>query len=76
MAAAEGRLLQDLKVAALFLTRFPVQVDGAVTMRDLADAVYAFPIDGRRGRAVGRPGVRGRHLGWACRPCRRRCWPC
>ena len=39
-------MLRDLKVALLFLTRFPVQVDGAVTMRDLAAAVYAFPIVG------------------------------
>jgi adenosylcobinamide-GDP ribazoletransferase len=39
-------LFRDLKVALLFLTRFPVQVDGAVTMRDLAAAVYAFPLVG------------------------------
>ena len=39
-------MLQDLKVAALFLTRFPVQVDGGVNMRDLAGAVYAFPLVG------------------------------
>lgn len=43
-------VLQDLKVAALFLTRFPVPVAGAVTMRDLARAVYAFPV---MGAAVG-----------------------
>ena len=43
-------MLQDLKVAALFLTRFPVQLDGPVNMRDLAGAVYAFPI---MGAAVG-----------------------
>jgi adenosylcobinamide-GDP ribazoletransferase len=43
-------VLQDLKVAALFLTRFPVQVDGRVNMRDLAAAVYAFPV---MGAAVG-----------------------
>ncbi len=43
-------LLQDLKVAALFLTRFPVQIDGQVSMRDLAAAVYAFPL---MGAAVG-----------------------
>lgn len=39
-------MLHDLKVAALFLTRFPVQVDGRLTMRDLAAAVYAFPVIG------------------------------
>ena len=39
-------MLRDLKVALLFLTRFPVQIDGTVTMRDLAAAVYAFPIVG------------------------------
>jgi adenosylcobinamide-GDP ribazoletransferase len=39
-------VLHDLKVAALFLTRFPVQVDGRLTMRDLAAAVYAFPVIG------------------------------
>jgi adenosylcobinamide-GDP ribazoletransferase len=39
-------LLRDLKVALLFLTRLPVRVDGAVTMRDLAAAVYAFPLVG------------------------------
>ncbi|MEK0081577.1 adenosylcobinamide-GDP ribazoletransferase [Benzoatithermus flavus] len=43
-------VLQDLKVAALFLTRFPVPMDGSVTMRDLARAVYAFPV---MGAAVG-----------------------
>ena len=40
------RLLRDLKVALLFLTRFPVQIDGTVTMRDLAAAVHAFPLVG------------------------------
>ena len=45
--SAEGcRLLRDLKVALLFLTRFPVQIDETVTMRDLAAAVYAFPLVG------------------------------
>ncbi len=39
-------MLRDLKVALLFLTRFPVQIDGTVTMRDLAAAVYAFPLVG------------------------------
>jgi adenosylcobinamide-GDP ribazoletransferase len=43
-------VLQDLKVAALFLTRFPVPMEGTVTMRDLARAVYAFPL---MGAAVG-----------------------
>jgi adenosylcobinamide-GDP ribazoletransferase len=43
-------LLQDLKVAALFLTRFPVHVGANVSMRDLASAVYAFPL---MGAAVG-----------------------
>lgn len=38
--------MRDLKVAALFLTRFPIHVDGTVTMRDLAAAVYAFPLIG------------------------------
>ena len=60
-------MLQDLKVAALFLTRFPVQLDGPVNMRDLAGAVYAFPIMGAAvgllgglgfaAAAVGRPAV-------------------
>lgn len=44
--ARRNGLLRDLKVALLFLTRFPIQVDGAVTMRDLAAAVYAFPLVG------------------------------
>lgn len=49
--ACEGMaVLQDFKVAALFLTRFPVRVDGQVSMRDLASAVYAFPV---MGAAVG-----------------------
>lgn len=39
-------MLRDLKVALLFLTRFPVQLDGTVTMRDLASAVHAFPLVG------------------------------
>lgn len=39
-------MLQDLKVAALFLTSLPVRVTGQVSMRDLAQAVYAFPIVG------------------------------
>jgi adenosylcobinamide-GDP ribazoletransferase len=39
-------LLRDLKVALLFLTRLPIQIDGRVTMRDLAGAVYAFPLVG------------------------------
>ena len=38
--------MRDLKVAALFLTRFPVRLDGTATMRDLAAAVYAFPLVG------------------------------
>ena len=57
VARARGRacggaevVLQDVKVAALFLTRFPVQVEGTITMRDLAQAVYAFPL---MGAAVG-----------------------
>ncbi len=39
-------MLRDLKVALLFLTRIPVQIDGTVTMRDLSAAVYAFPLVG------------------------------
>ena len=39
-------MLRDLKVAALFLTSFPVHLDGSVTMRDLAGSVYAFPLVG------------------------------
>ena len=39
-------MLQDLKVAALFLTNLPVRVSGQVSMRDLAQAVYAFPVVG------------------------------
>ena len=38
--------MRDLKVAALFLTRFPIRLDGTATMRDLAAAVYAFPLVG------------------------------
>lgn len=49
-ACREIAVLQDFKVAALFLTRFPVWVDGQVSMRDLAAAVYAFPV---MGAAVG-----------------------
>ena len=49
-AGGVGSCCRDLKVAALFLTRFPIQVDGTVTMRDLAAAVYAFPL---MGAAVG-----------------------
>jgi adenosylcobinamide-GDP ribazoletransferase len=49
-ACGETTVLQDFKVAALFLTRFPVRVDGQVSMRDLAAAVYAFPV---MGAAVG-----------------------
>ena len=44
--ARRSSLLRDLKVALLFLTRLPVRVDGTVTMRDLAAAVYAFPLVG------------------------------
>jgi adenosylcobinamide-GDP ribazoletransferase len=39
-------LLQDLKVAALFLTSLPVKTAGDISMRDLAQAVYAFPLMG------------------------------
>lgn len=39
-------MLQDLKVAALFLTSIPVRVEGHVSMRDLARAVYLFPVMG------------------------------
>jgi adenosylcobinamide-GDP ribazoletransferase len=39
-------LLQDLKVAALFLTSLPVKTVENVSMRDLAQAVYAFPLMG------------------------------
>jgi adenosylcobinamide-GDP ribazoletransferase len=39
-------VLQDFKVAALFLTSIPVRVDGRVSMRDLARAVHAFPVMG------------------------------
>lgn len=39
-------LLRDLKVAALFLTSLPIKLQGPVGMRDLAEAVYAFPIMG------------------------------
>lgn len=39
-------MLQDLKVAALFLTSIPVRVDGRVSMRDLSRAVHAFPVMG------------------------------
>lgn len=39
-------MLQDIKVAALFLTSLPVQLPRPVTMRDLAQAVYAFPVMG------------------------------
>ncbi len=39
-------VLQDLKVATIFLTRLPVRVEGPLAMRDLASAVYAFPLVG------------------------------
>jgi adenosylcobinamide-GDP ribazoletransferase len=39
-------VLHDLKVAAVFLTRLPVRVEGALSMRDLAGAVHAFPLVG------------------------------
>ncbi len=39
-------MLQDLKVAALFLTSIPVRVEGRVGMRDLTRAVHAFPVMG------------------------------
>ena len=69
-APRRNRLLQDLKVALLFLTRFPVQLDGAVTMRDLAGAVYAFPLVGAAVGLLAGLGFWAR-LGSACRPCPR-----
>ena len=39
-------LLDDLKVACVFLTRLPVRLTHEVSLRDLADAVYAFPVVG------------------------------
>jgi adenosylcobinamide-GDP ribazoletransferase len=55
-------LLRDLKVALLFLTRFPVQLDGAVTMRDLAGAVHAFPLVGALVGLAGGLGFTGASL--------------
>lgn len=39
-------MLQDLKVAIVFLTRIPVHLAQTVTMRDLAAAVHFFPVVG------------------------------
>lgn len=39
-------VLHDLKVATIFLTRLPVRLEGPLAMRDLAAAVYAFPLVG------------------------------
>lgn len=47
-------VLQDLKVAAIFLTRLPVRSDGPVGMRDLAAAAYLFALVGA---AVGAGGA-------------------
>lgn len=55
-------VLHELKVAALFLTRFPVRVDAQLTMRDLARAVYAFPIMGAAVGVLG--GLGGAAAGW------------
>lgn len=39
-------MLQQLKLAFVFLTRLPARPDGPVTMRDLAGAVHMFPVVG------------------------------
>lgn len=39
-------LLDDLKIACVFLTRLPIRLSHEVSLRHLADAVYAFPIVG------------------------------
>ena len=39
-------LLNDLKIATVFLTRLPVRVAGPLAMRDLAGAVHLFPLVG------------------------------
>ena len=52
-ASAGIDVLQDLRVAALFLTRLPVRVAGPVAMRDLAAAVYLFPLVGALVGGVG-----------------------
>jgi adenosylcobinamide-GDP ribazoletransferase len=39
-------LLNDLKIATVFLTRLPVRVAGRLAMRDLAGAVHLFPLVG------------------------------
>jgi adenosylcobinamide-GDP ribazoletransferase len=39
-------VLDDVKVVLLFLTRLPVHVDRPIAMKDLAGAVYLFPLVG------------------------------
>ena len=39
-------MLHDLKVAAMFLTRLPVRIEGSFGLKDLAAAVWAFPLVG------------------------------
>ncbi len=39
-------MLNDLKIATVFLTRLPVRVEGPLAMRDLAGAVHLFPLVG------------------------------
>ncbi len=39
-------MLEDLKIACVFLTSLPVRLRHEVTLRQLADAVYAFPVIG------------------------------
>jgi adenosylcobinamide-GDP ribazoletransferase len=42
----EDGVLQDLKVATLFLTRLPIHVDRRLALHDLARAVHLFPLIG------------------------------
>jgi adenosylcobinamide-GDP ribazoletransferase len=39
-------LFHDLKVASVFLTRLPVRLEGVFGLKDLAAAVWAFPLVG------------------------------
>ncbi len=46
-------MLEDLKIAAVFLTRLPIRLEGGVTLKALADAVYVFPVVGALVGAAG-----------------------
>jgi len=46
-------VLEDLKVAAVFLTRLRIPLAGTVTLKALADSVYTFPLVGALVGAAG-----------------------